>query len=88
MDDANAPATKGDIEKLRSEVNHGYNDLVERIDDSKTELLRAFYGFAETNQARMASIEASDIGLRTRVATLENRVLEVEKRLNLPPQAA
>jgi hypothetical protein len=42
LDDRNAPATKGDIadleqefeqkfEQLRSEMNHGYADLAERI---------------------------------------------------------
>ena len=40
---------KTDIEQLRSEMNHGYNDLVERITDAETRLLKAFYSFAETN---------------------------------------
>jgi hypothetical protein len=44
LDDRNAPATKGDIadldekfeqkfDQLRSEMNHGYADLVERFSD-------------------------------------------------------
>ena len=40
---------KTDIEQLRSEMNHSYNDLVERITDAETRLLKAFYSFAETN---------------------------------------
>jgi hypothetical protein len=56
MDDLNAPATKGDILQLRTEMNHQYNDLVERIADSETKLLQAFYSFAESNQQRTALI--------------------------------
>ena len=63
MEDQNAPATKSDIgaldrtiehfdqkiEQLRSEVNHGYRDIVERISDGETRLLKAFYDFAQSN---------------------------------------
>jgi hypothetical protein len=60
MDERNAPATKGDIadaeerfeekiEQLRSEMNHGYRDLAERLDDGITRMLNAFYGVAETH---------------------------------------
>jgi hypothetical protein len=71
MDERNAPATKGDdataverlderlnekIEQLRSEMNHGYRDLAERLDDGITRMLNAFYGVAEAHgkQARRA----------------------------------
>jgi hypothetical protein len=65
MDGLNAPATKGDIEELRSEqrsgveqlrseMNHQYRDLVERIDDNMTRLMKAFYDAAETNSKRIA----------------------------------
>jgi hypothetical protein len=62
MDNGSAPATKQDIarldlaiEQLRSEMNHAYNDLVERITDGETRLLKAFYGFAESNQKTLPS---------------------------------
>jgi hypothetical protein len=45
MDDSNAPATKGDIHQLRTEMSHQYNDLVERIADTETKLLQAFYTY-------------------------------------------
>jgi hypothetical protein len=45
--DRDAPATKGDIGQLRSEMSHGYNDILERIADGETRLLKAFYWFAE-----------------------------------------
>jgi hypothetical protein len=98
MEDRNAPATKGDlidlesrieesIEILRSEINHQYRELVERISDTQTELLRAFYSFAQTNNKRVLEVEGNEAALRGRVGTLEDRVLEIEKRLNLPPAA-
>jgi|SRR5579859_6316215 hypothetical protein len=57
------------------------------IHDSETRLLQAFYSFAETNQKRLGQFEATGILLLSRVATLETRVMEVEKRLNIPPAA-
>ena len=40
---------KQDMEQLRSEMNHIHNDLVERMSDRETRLLKAFYNFAQTN---------------------------------------
>jgi len=37
-------------EPLRSEFQHGFDDLAEKIHDSETRLLKAFYTFAESNQ--------------------------------------
>jgi outer membrane murein-binding lipoprotein Lpp len=61
------------------------DDVREAIHDSETRLLQAFYGFAETNNRRLIQMEAGDAFLVNRVVTLEGRVLEIEKRLNLPP---
>jgi hypothetical protein len=54
MDDLNAPSTKGDIEQLRSEMNHQYRDLVGRIDDNMTRLIKFFNDIAETNRKHIA----------------------------------
>jgi wobble nucleotide-excising tRNase len=72
---------------LRSEMNHQYRELVERISDTQTEVLRAFYSFAQTNNKRVLEVEGNEAALRSRLGTLEDRVLEIEKRLNLPPAA-
>jgi hypothetical protein len=98
LEDRDTPATKGDIadldqkfeqkfEQLRSEMNHGYSDLAERILDSETRLLKAFYGFAQTNQKRVTEVEDVQAAMRSRLATIEDRLLQVEKRLDLPPAA-
>lgn len=48
----NEPATKEDIQMLRSEMQHVYDALVERIVDSETKVLQAFYNFADSNNTR------------------------------------
>jgi chromosome segregation ATPase len=73
--------------QLRSEFHHGFDDLKETMRDIQTEILKAFYGFAETNQARLAEIETESAAVKRRLGALESRVLEVEKRLNMPPEA-
>jgi uncharacterized membrane-anchored protein YhcB (DUF1043 family) len=78
---------KQDIEQLRSEMNHGYNDLVERMADAETRLLKAFYDFAQSNQQRVTVLEGNEAAIRSRLATIEDRLLQVEKRLNMPPAA-
>jgi outer membrane protein OmpA-like peptidoglycan-associated protein len=91
MDDLDAPATKRDLqgvaEQLRSEMQHQYDDLKETIRDSETKLLQAFYSFAESNQQRLALVEGNTNAVIVRLATLETRLLVVEKRLNMPPAA-
>jgi predicted nucleic acid-binding Zn-ribbon protein len=73
------------VEILRTEQNHHYNDLVERISDAQTELLKAFYGYAQGNNKRVAELEGNEGAFRSRLATIEDRILEVERRLNMPP---
>jgi hypothetical protein len=78
MDGRDAPATKGDIVDSEDRV-------MERLRDIETKLLNAFYGYAKTNDGRVLEVEANEAGLRTRMATLESRLMEVDWRLNIPP---
>ncbi|HMD70902.1 MAG TPA: hypothetical protein VKF41_06135 [Bryobacteraceae bacterium] len=55
MENGHEPATKQDIvalkqdmEQLRSEFHHGFDDLKEAMRDGQTEILKAFYSFAES----------------------------------------
>ena len=79
MDDRNAPATKGDIADSEDRV-------MERLRDIETKLLNAFYGYAKSNDKRVLETEGNEAVLRSRVATLETRLTDVEHRLNMPPQ--
>jgi hypothetical protein len=94
MDDLNAPATKGDLEllrgeseQLRSEMNHQFDDLKETVRDIQTEILKAFYGYTQTTDAKLKESDQADYALRQRLTVVESRLLEVEKRLNMPPAA-
>lgn len=78
MENGQEPATKADLNDLRDE-------LIEVMRDTETKLLRAFYNFAESNQKRLSEVERTDLGILDRLATIERRVTEVEKRLNTPP---
>ena len=59
---------------------------VELIRDVETKLLNAFYGYAKSNDKRVLEAEGNEAVLRSRLATLETRVTEIEGRLNMPPQ--
>lgn len=76
MNNGNQPATKADIEGLRGQIR-----------DSQTKLLTAFYEFAKVNQNRLSELEGTDAVLKRRIGSIEDRLLEVEKRLNMPPAA-
>src|SRR5258708_3606730 len=55
------------------------------IRDTETRLLTAFYSYAGSNDKHLAQLDASGMILQSRVATLESRMMEAEKRLNFPP---
>ena len=90
-DDRSTPATKGDLQDLRDELKGEMSslrdELLEAIHDSQTALLKAFYGFGETVRNRFQEQDQTEISLKRRIGTLEDRILEIEKRLNMPPAA-
>jgi hypothetical protein len=89
--DSNSPATKGDLAQLhvemRTEMSSVEERLTERLRDVETHLLSAFYSFAASNQKRVGEVEHDAAGIKDRLAILEFRLTEVEKRLNMPPAA-
>ena len=89
MENGNAPVTRADLAELRGEV-HGdlillQEKLTETIQDSETRVLNAFYKYAEATQKRLALLEGTDANILSRLATMESRILELEKRANIPP---
>jgi len=87
MDNGHEPATKADLDQLRSEFQHSFDDLKETMRDGQTELLKAIYSFAQSADVKLKEGEIADIMLRQRLTAVEFRVTEIEKRINLPPQA-
>ena len=56
----------------------GYYRLVEKIEETKKELLEMFGYFAELNERGL---------IAHRLTLIDIRLLDVEKRLNIPPAA-
>ena len=79
---------KQDIAILRSEMGHQFDDLKETVRDSQTELLKAFYSFTESNRQRVGQVEVNQATLISRVGTLEDRVLQLERKVNFPQHPA
>jgi hypothetical protein len=91
-----SPATRRDLQDLRVElsdfkveVNTRFEAFEHRMDqrlhDMETRILQAFYGYAEATNKRLNQIDGNVAIFINRLGTVENRLLEVEKRLNIPP---
>ena len=95
-DDRDSPTTKGDLADLKSELRSEFksdltdlrDELIEAFRDGQTETLKAFYGFIQTIQERFKENDATESALKRRMTTLESRLIDIEKRLNIPPSAA
>lgn len=88
---ADVQAVKDEVQSLRSEFKTDIDAVVERllgaVHDAETRVLNAFYGFAQTNQKRMTLLEGTESNMISRLGTVESRILEIERRLNIPPAA-
>lgn len=73
------------LEMLRSEMRQMRDDLKESFRDSTSEVLKAIYSFAQSNSRRFVELEGNEAALRGRLGIIEDRLLEVEKRVGIPP---
>lgn len=80
MTNGHAPVTKQDVDEAISGLR---NELLAAMRASETKLLQALYGYAESNRLRLSQQEAEMASLMTRLGVLEDRLLLLEKRLNL-----
>jgi hypothetical protein len=55
------------------------------IHDMEARILQALCGFAEATNKRFNQIDLNLAMCNDRLGTFESRLLEVEKRLNIPP---
>jgi hypothetical protein len=75
----NAPVTKKDLAELEARLETRIVDrLTELIRDVETRLLTAFHGYGKGQAARMHVLEVADSATATRLAALEERVLNLE----------
>ena len=99
MESQSELVTKSDLKAALAAQDHrfeGRMDVLEQrlterftqgLRDTETKLLQAFYAFAESNNTRLVQGETATAMVVSRLTTIENRVLEIEKRLNMPPTA-
>ena len=80
MTNGHAPATKQDVDEAVSGLR---NEMLGAMRGSETKLLQALYGYAESNRLRLSQQEAEMASLLARLGALEDRLLQLEKRLNL-----
>ena len=74
-------ANKADLAALEQRLTETFTEVLR---DNETHLLKAFYGFTESVQARFKAAEDDDANLKKRLGVIEERLLEVEKKLNFP----
>ena len=81
MNNGHEPATKADLAALEQRLTES---LTEAIRNNETHILKAFYGFTESVQARFKAADDTEANLKKRLTLVEERLMEVEKRLNFP----
>ena len=64
--------------KLGAQKTQIVDELTELMRDVETRLLTAFHGYGKGQAARMHALETSDSAFATRLAALEERVLNLE----------
>src|SRR5947207_2447479 len=70
-------AVKDELHAVKDELHVVKDNLIERIDDSQTEVLRSFYNWAPPFEARIRSAE----GMATRVSAVEARLMAIEEKM-------
>ena len=71
-------------EMLRTEMGHSFHDLKEDFRDAQTELLKAFYNYAQSADLKLQDGAASDASLRERLSVVERRLTELERKVSFP----
>ena len=75
-------------DRTRAAIAESEERMKEFSRDLQTEILRSIYQIAETSSKRLAALERADISFTERFIVLENRILSIEKRLDLPHEPA
>ena len=86
----NVPLTRGELEELKAEVIARFDAFEQRVENllqqAEEKILTAVFRLAETMQQRLIQAEATQAAFNIRLATLEERITELEKRLSMPPR--
>lgn len=69
------------LSKFHQHVDEAWAGMKEFARDLQTEVLKAVLTTQEGNVARLGGLEAADAAVLARMAAMERRLLEIEKRL-------
>ena len=83
--DAFAARLEGKLDALEARIR---DQIRSAIQDFETNLLKAIYGYTETMTLRQDGVTKRVGEFEERLMVVERRVLELERRLNLPPGEA
>jgi hypothetical protein len=72
--------------RLEAKLRDSDRRVEVQLEEIAGKMMTAIYRLAESMLQRLADTERSDAILKSRLATLEERLLELEKRLNIPPE--
>jgi len=72
--------------ELRSDMSSMEERLREYVHDTETRIVGEFYKWARSTETRMRTTEVNILPMIERMSAMEARLLDVEQRLNLPPQ--
>jgi hypothetical protein len=75
MPEDSRPATKQDLNELRTEMREMRDQLIEQMRDVQTEVLRAFHDWAQPVEIKLRAIPPLD----ERLGLLEERVSRLER---------
>jgi phage shock protein A len=82
-------ATLGDVtvalERLGSRLEDFQTKMEADLAAVAESILSNVFRLAEALQSRLSDVERSDANMKHRLAMLEERLTELEKKLNLPP---
>ena len=82
-------ATLGDVMEALERLNSRFDLFQTKMESdlaAVTEsILTNVFRLAEALQSRVSDLERSDANMKHRLAMLEERLTELEKKLNLPP---
>lgn len=72
------------------QLNARFDEIIEKMRDMQTELLKGFQAFSEGQTIRLRKVEADqsnlDAAMSGRMNIVERRLLEIEMRLGIQPK--
>jgi hypothetical protein len=76
---------KRELQLVRSEIGRQHDHVIERMREDETRLLEALYSFVESNRTNPARPSTSAAPIQECLATLEDCLFPIVRRLNSLP---